>query len=346
MSKGTMIQKNNVTVYDIAKAAGVAQSTVSKALNGYSSINKKTTEKILRIAEELNYEPNMIARSLVMKKSRTIGLIVEDISNPFYAEAAKVILDRSKETDYSVIISDRNNDTSIKESINRLNNRKVDGMIVSAVNRHETFEMLETTMPIVFFNQSPEGKNFNRIKLDDYKAARIAMNHLIKNGHRRIGFISGSISRSTYFERYNGYKDALAESKIRFNEEMIFMGEHYLGSSRDFFSEEMLEIKEREKITAFLAASDAIAIEVMGGLANKGYSVPDDISIIGIGDIHISESPMIGLTTISQNIDKMAVEAFDILVKILSSEQNNAKIKPIKKVLKPVLIERNTVRKI
>lgn len=335
-----MRKKNytKTTVNDIAKHAGVAQSTVSKVLNNYPHVNKDTKRRVLDAIEELHFRPDPIARSLVTNRSNTIGLIVSDISNPFYSESSKIILEYAKEIGYSVIIYNSGKD-NIKESIQNLYDRRVDGVLIASIRRKEMIpkELQERNFPVLFYNQIIDKKKIDYVNIDDEYGATIAVEHLIEFGHNKIAYISGPINRSTYYNRYVGYKNTLAIKGIPVDKNLIYVGD----TDINILNKQLDNILEF-KPTSIFASSDAIAFDVLSILLNRGLRVPDDISVIGYGDTSFSSHAYVNLTTISQNIVKMSKIALEEIISII--EKKNLP-KCINITLKPELIVRGTVIK-
>ncbi len=332
---------SKVTVHDIAKEAGVSQSTVSKVLNNYSTISESTRDKVLKAINDLNFKPDPVARSLVTKKTNTIGLIIGDITNPFYSESSEVILKSAKEFGYVVIIYNTD-DEKLETSVNNLIERRVDGIIIASVDRREVVpdELHEVGFPILFYNQVINKNNIHYIKLDDNLGAKMAVNYLCGLGHRQISFISGPINRSTYYNRYVGYKSALKQNGLNFEKKMVHIGdmdqcviEHFIGKL----------LNSDNRPTSFFAASDVIALRIIAALLKFGLKVPEDISVVGFGDITFSSHPLINLTTVSQKVSEMSKIALKNIISIIENEEG---IKPKPVILEPELVIRGTANKL
>ena len=331
--------KERVNAYDVAKRAGVSQSTVSRVMNNYSFVKKSTREKVLLAIEELGFTPDGIARSLASKKTHTIGLIVGNISNPFYAETAHIILREAREYDYDVIIVDTDSDnSSFDRSIQTLIGKRVDGIIVASVKKdnQKIIELLKKNVPIIFYNRKVDDDGqTNFVVIDNEAGAKMAVSHLIELNHERIAYISGPCMYSTFSDRFLGYKLALKENGISYDESLVYQDE--LSYEKVFeFSLELMRGQNRP--TSFFASTDHIALAVMDAAAQNGFHIPYDISIIGFDDIDIASSPYIGLSTISQQKKKMASLVLQELISIIDGESNGF----VQITLEPELLTRKT----
>ncbi len=333
---------HRVTVKDVAKRAGVSQTTVSRVLNNFPVIKESTRQKVLDAIQELGFKPDQIARSLVKQQTNIIGLIVGDISNPFYAETAKVIIARAQEMDYDIILCDTNyaND-HFEKSIKMLLDKRVAGIIVASVNRFDARirELCEQDFPVVLYNRNVDDECANYIVLDNKKGAMMAVEHLVSLGHRKIAYVSGPDKYSTFHQRLLGYQEALKKCGIPYNPAWIYNGEFSYEKVFLFAKELMMQA---DRPTSFFAATDQMAIAVMDAAANCRLSVPEDVSIIGFDNINMASNPYIGLTTISQQKKKMAMLALENLIDLINGRKES---KPIHMVLEPELIIRKTTGK-
>lgn len=332
-----------VTVIDIAKKAGVSQSTVSKVLNNYPAISEKTRDKVLKAIKELEFYPDLIARSLVSKKSKTIGLIVGDISNPFFSEVSKVVITNAREQEIDVIISDTDYRLeNLEWAIRNMIGRRVDGILVASVDRHDTIttDLEKKGFPIVLFNRHTDDKGTPYVVIDNERGSWLAIDHLVKLGHSRIAYISGSLNFSTFHQRYEGYKKALTDHDL-----IIDPGLVYSGNTDSLEIEKFLRriLFNKNPPTSLYAATDQLAMIVIDLLTKIGLDVPADFSIVGFDNIDIASNPHINLTTISQNKQKMAELALKKLLNIINEDNDDL---PYQIILEPELILRSTTRSI
>lgn len=332
--------KSRVSAYDVARKAGVSQSTVSRVLNNFPHIKEGTKKKVLAAIEELGFTRDEIARSLAEKKTRTIGLIIGDITNPFFAESAGVIMGKAAELEYDVIICNTNHqDDNLEKSIKMLIGKRVDGIIIAAVNRYskKIKELYEAQFPVVLYNSSIEGNHANFIVLDNEKGAYIAVKHLVELGHRNIAYISGPSKFLTLHQRDIGYKKALGEYGIPYNQRLIYDREF---SYREIYQFAYKLLCSKDKPTSFFVTSDQMALAILDAAANHNLEVPKDVSVIGFDDINISSNQYIGLTTISQKKETMASLALEKLLLLIEGKGSISM--PIQVVLEPKLIIRKT----
>ncbi|WP_107943783.1 LacI family DNA-binding transcriptional regulator [Metasolibacillus sp. FSL H7-0170] len=335
-----MSQRPNA--YDVAKLAGVSQTTVSRVLNDFPYVRPATRMKVLNAIEELGFKPDEIARSLVKKKTNTIGLIVGNLANPFYAETAQVILNEASKLNYDVIMMDGDSkNESLSEVLSKLLNRRVDGVIVATVKRREelTVNIVDSTIPILFFNRSMDNlEQANYVIVDDLKGSKIAMQYLIENGHKNIAYITitGYQEYSTFNDRFLGYKQALQDNGIAYNEELVFEANNH-NSALDF---SMNLLQTNPNVTAIFASTDSIALEVLEAISRCNKKVPEEISIMGFDDINIAGNPYVKLTTISQRKEEMSKLALTNLLALISGESSS----PVQIVLEPKLIVRGTTK--
>ena len=330
---------SRVNAYDVAKLAGVSQSTVSRVLNNYSHVSKSTREKVLVAINELGFTPDEIARSLANKKTHTIGLIVGDISNPFYAETAHIILREARDYDYDVIIVDTDSDdSSFDRSIQTLIGKRVDGIIIASVRKknQKVSELFQKKFPLIFYNRKVDDDGqANFVVIDNELGAKMAVNHLIQLNHQRIAYISGPCRYSTFNDRFLGYKSALNENGIAFDKRLVYQDEF---SYEKIFEFSLRLMRDQNRPTSFFASTDHIALAVMDAAAQNGFHIPYDISIIGFDDINIASSPYIGLSTVSQQKKKMASLVLKKIISIIDKKNDEL----VQITLEPELLVRKT----
>jgi len=329
-----------VTVNDIAKAAKVSQTTVSRVLNNHPYIKESTRQKVLKAIEELNFSPDSVARSMITGKTKTLGLIVGDISNPYFAESAKIIIGQAKKLGYDVIISNTDHDDdNFEDAIRSLMAKRVDGLLISSVYKgSETIKRLyDSGFPVVLFINRPAEDPCNYVVLDNEKGIRLAVDHLVQLGHRKIAFVSGSFKYSAIHQRFLGFEAALRHHGLEVRSDFVYSGTFDYDHAYHFV-DKLLSMKDAP--TAFLAASDQIALVVMDAAANKKYKIPEDLSVVGFDNMRIASNQYIGLTTVSQQKEKMAIFALENLVLLI--EKGDTVSMPVRVVIEPELIVRKT----
>ncbi|MFB3887017.1 MAG: LacI family DNA-binding transcriptional regulator [Thermodesulfobacteriota bacterium] len=336
--------KNKPTIKDIARMANVSHTTVSRALNNKSRIRNETREKILSLARVLDYQPNFIARSLVMKRTKTLGLIITTIANPFYTELAQGIETTAIGLGYNIILCSTHNDLSIEEkSIDMLRGKGVDGMIFTSAHMGDPniAELAVEGFPIVLVNRrtyhAVVKEKVDYVGVDNLLGGYLAVEHLVRLGHRRIGVIGGSSASSVGFERLEGGKRALEAYHLESMEDYFLEGNFlkdsgYQGGKRF--------LKMTEPPSAVFTTNDYMALGAYQAIVEEGMRVPEDMALIGFNDIEFTAMKGIELTTIGQKKFEMGALAVRILVEKI--ERNE--VRPFGKeiLLKPELIIRKS----
>ncbi|QFG00482.1 LacI family transcriptional regulator [Psychrobacillus glaciei] len=313
------------TIKDIARAAGVSITTVSRGLNGYSDVSEKTREKIVRIAKELNYSPNTLARSLVMNKSKTFGLLVsglnqssakDNITFDMLAGINKFV----GECGYDIILLSTDSTKQREKTYTQLcRERRVDGVIIQGIRTDDPYlrEVVESDIPCVLIDIPLTSPTVGYVTTDNIFGAKKAVKHLIQMGHKKIGFINGHDFAFVSQQRLTGYEEALKEANIAIKTEWIGNGE---------FSEEVAEkvalklLEAHQEITAIFCASDLMALGVIQAARKLGIDVPNELSIIGFDDIMLASYVTPSLSSIAQNTFQMGYEAGRLLLSIFENE--------------------------
>ncbi|CCQ96497.1 Transcriptional regulator, LacI family [[Clostridium] ultunense Esp] len=315
------------SIRDIAKRAGVSVSTVSRTLNNYSDVSKETREKILRIARELNYFPNAVAKSLVQKKTYTIGIffgnkVNSGFDHPFFLDVISAVREVVGNAGYDLLIfTNKNKERATYTTLCR--ERSVDGVVLlltgEGKKKTETLtELQESDIPCVAIDIPMEGRVCTYVESDNYHGSKEAMSHLFDLGHERIAFIGGDEISKTSFDRLRGYQDALMERKIGFNPTYVQLG--YFSREKAYTATKEIMLKHPE-ITAFFAASDEMAFGVIDALTELGYKVPEDVSVVGFDDIKEAKTFSPPLTTVRQDKYGLGSEAAGLLLKFIENPE-------------------------
>jgi len=332
------------TIYDVAKKAGVSTATVSRVINGVSyPIREETRKKILEAAQELNYRPNTIAKSLARGRSYTIALLIPNITNNFYTQLAEVIEERLQEKGYNTYLC--NTMRSIeKESryIDGLIARRVDGVIFSPtrvkpedneINKRNIMELQKNGIAVVAFGSHFEG--VNQVYINTYNGALEAVRYLVSLGHKRIGFIDG-LTAGTRQSRRRGYLKGLEEAGLPMEPNLIVSGDLEMESGY-YCTKKLME--QKNPPTAIIAVNNLMAIGALKAAEEIGRKVPDDLSVIGFDDSLMSEVVKPSLTVIKQPLKAIANEAARLLIDQLEGE---GKIQMVE--LQPQLIIRESCK--
>jgi LacI family transcriptional regulator len=313
------------TIKDIAKAAGVSVTTVSRALNGYYDVSEKTRKKIEKIAKELNYSPNTLARSLVMNKSKTIGLLISGINSGSIKDnfTFEVLIGLNQyvgETDYDLIIFSTNSTKQREKTYSQLcRERKVDGVIISGIRTDDPYlrEVVDSEIPCVLIDIPIESTTVGYITTDNILGAKKGVQHLLELGHQNIAMMNGHEYAFVSKQRLEGYFQALNGNGIPINRNWIINGD---------FDEKKAEeqaiklLNLYPEITAIFCASDLMAMGVIKAANQLNRKVPEQLSIVGYDDILLAEYITPSLTTIAQNKVQMGYEAAKLLMNMLEND--------------------------
>ncbi len=312
-----------LTIKQIAKLAGVSTATVSRVINNKPGLTAGTRRKVQNIIKRYQYIPSAVARSLVTKRSHSIGLLLSDITNPAYAELVNVIEQEARKSNYVVIFFGTGNDLKLQKSgIDFLREKQVDAIIFASVFLHnpEVEKLAGEGFPLVLVNRRLEHDIASYVVMDDVLGGYKATEHLIKLGHRRIGMISGPISYSTGSERLEGYRKALRKYNIPIDRELIKMGD-FRKDSGYIAGEQFIRMANRP--TAIFAANDYTAIGAFEAILDKGLRVPEDIAIVGHDDVEWASFGGIRLTTIRGDKLEMGKKATQLILEKLESGKTN-----------------------
>ena len=318
-------KSNPNTIKSLAKEMDLSVCTVSRALSGQAEkyrISKKTAEAVLAKASQLGYSPDMIAKGLRIKKTKTLGLIVPDISNQFFSTLARHIEIEARKSGYSIILCDSGKSTMVEiESLQLLNSRNVDGIIISPVGQIGSHfeELHKKGMPIVVAD-----RYFSKIKIpyvtsDNYKASVEAVSYLIENGHKKIACIQALPDCSLNLDRVNGYRDALKAHHIEIDESLIVGSEF---DEHNGYVEAKLLLKREPRPTVIFAVGSSIAFGAIRAIHEEGLIIPDDISILSFDEQPYFNFLNPPLTAVAQENAMMGEIAVRLLLGQLAPKNN------------------------
>ncbi len=309
-----------ITIRQIAKAAGVSLSTTSRALNGKIDVSEETRKKVLETAKRLGYLPNRSAVSLKKRKTYTIGVVVEDNSNPFWSEVLKGIENSASEQGYHVIFTNTNrNYQNEVENIRLLLERRVDGfLIVPNQEKYEDLlELKERGIPVVIMGRHVENLGIPMVYNNDIKGGYIAATHLINRGCRKIAFIGAQPYNTASIERCKGYKKALKEAGININESLIKISRNPMRNGAMEVENAYRHMKEllneSPNFDGIFAYNDLMAFGALKALKEEKISIPSQIKLIGYDDIFYASIVTPSLTTMKTKKQELGEIAFDLL---------------------------------
>ncbi|MDK9430475.1 substrate-binding domain-containing protein [Gallibacterium anatis] len=329
------------TMKDIARIAKVSTSTVSHVINNTRYVSDEIREKIMKVVNELNYTPSAVARSLKVKETKTLGMLVTATSNPFFAEVVSGVEQYCNQHHYNLIISSIDgNEQRLQQNIQTLIQKQVDGLLLMySDTRHAMVEQLNLNLPIVVMDWWPTELNADKIYENSEFGAYLATKTLIEQGHKNIAIITGKLNKSLAHNRLVGYQKALQDAHLPINPDWIIES-HFDFEGGVEGMKKLLQITPRP--TAVFACSDTIAVGVYQVAWQQGLRIPQDISVIGYDNIMLAQYLTPPLTTIHQpkaELGKLAVETLLERIKSPDLEYKTT-------MLQPQLIWRASVAKI
>lgn len=315
--------KNNLTIADIAKIAGVSKSTVSFVLNNKEGISQKTRQKVLDVIKETNYRPTLNSRRLYFQKSFTIAVMFDSenrrFDNLFYLDIMSALLKRCTSYDYSLVYSEyscQNDEIVLPDNV--LNN-DVDGLVFL---KDLPLAMASTVqnlgIPFVVVDAHADHESIPCIKVDYRLAAYTAVKHLIQKGHKQIGFVGNMHLPAFYTQIFSGFQKALREAGLPLELDWCFEKVYDRQSTEEYIAQ---LLREKELPTAIFCMEDILAIELIRYLHKNGVSVPDDISVIAIDDIILSNEIYPALTTVAIDKDLLGSSAIDVLMCLINDQE-------------------------
>jgi DNA-binding LacI/PurR family transcriptional regulator len=338
--------KDHITIYDIARRAGVSIATVSRVLTGKLNVKEETRDKVRKVIEECSYEPNLIARALCNRISNTIGLLVEELSNPFFVticnEAEVFCTSVGYTLLFGIINSWQENETHLLHLIEK---RQVDGFIFLGGKANlaqpkksflEEIKSVSQRLPLVFINSRIDFENCYIVRTDERMAFAKIIDYVLSCNHKKIGLITGERGFLITEEKIDVFKEKLSAENLEIRKEWIVSGQ-YLVESGAASMEKILALKERP--TVVMCTNDTLAIGAIKQVFKSGLTVPGDISVTGFDDIFISRHFLPGITTMKQDYSQLAELGVKKILSHVSAENC-----PRETVLEAELIVRDSCR--
>ncbi len=320
-----MPKQKTITIKDVAKRSNVSISTVSRVLNKKNRlVNPETRKRVLDVIDELGYYPNAMARSLHSNKTRTIGMIVQDIANPYYPSIVKSVENTAQKWGYSIILANAERSRlRTSKYLKIMCEKRVDGLILiggGIVQDAEEQDFLERTGVKIMVIGKPHNTKLASVQIKNIEAAREACTYLIGLGHRRIAMITGTDDSATAVDRTQGYREALEANGLPFNKEWVISGDFDFKGGYSA-AEKLSQIGGKNGITAIFAQNDMMAIGAMKALQKKGYRIPQDVSILGFDDIQAASFVTPTLATVAVPLEELGSTAMENLVKLLNGDK-------------------------
>jgi LacI family transcriptional regulator, galactose operon repressor len=328
------------TLEDIARALKVSKMTVSRAINNHPEISRETRARILAAAQKMNYRPNQFARALSTSRSSLIGIVVPDLMHSYFAEICRGVESRARPAGYQNLICSTDEETEKEKAEIEALLSRTDGLIVASAFQPREIKFYRRLVTegarIVLIDRVLDGLRCSAVTTDDVRVGEIATEHLIKLGHRKIGFLRGT-EVSTSVQRLEGYTRALAKHRLRFNQALVrdcgFTESAGHGVMKDW-------IKEGTVPPAVFAANDPAAIGAMTALDEAGLKVPNDVALVGGGNIHYGDMLRVPLTTVSWSKMMMGQAAAGLLLNLINGQKKTQKREQI--IVEPELIVRQS----
>ncbi len=319
-----------VTSKDVAKLAGVSQATVSRVLNTPDVVKKETVNKVMNAIKELNYIPNANARSLVQNKIGTIILLSGPLSNPFFVDTTSAIVNYASKRDYRVQVQFVN-DNNLEKAYASALEQKNDGIILSCILEDDPiFDKLKGLgIPFITYNRKHKS-NKNFVEIDNFHAGELSFQHMKDLGHENIAWIGGQLNVTTFKNRFQGFTNAVKEAGAKVNPSYVI---HDIISKGDLEEAFYNLLHLRTPPTAICAATDSIALDLIDIAKKADISIPEEISIMGIDNVEISQHGMVELTTVGSKYKKnLGYIAIQELFSMMEDENNscNCITEPVK----------------
>ena len=333
----------NINIKQLAEALGLSTSTISRAFRGNKEISEVTKQRILKKAEELNYQPNHYASNLREQKSKTIAVIVPELANNYFSQAIHGIERIARENGYHILIYVTDDEYDREVSfINHLHNGRADGIIMSVsgeANDHNYLKNLGAKrLPLVFFDRVYDDIKTSKVVTDDYDSSFLATNHLIEQGCKKIAYLVVNKSLSIGKTRMQGYKDALAKSNISFEEDLIIDCSNNYSDNEQILTKGLSELKPDGVFTSV----ERLAFATYYACFSLGISIPDQLKIISFSSLEIAPLLNPSLTSITQPASEIGETAAQLLFDILEGREEKSSTKQV--VLKSKLVVRNSTR--
>lgn len=334
-----------ITIKDIAKALGLSTSTVSRALRGSHEISAETKKLVVEYAEQFNYRPNPIALSLKERRSRSIGVVVCEIANNYFSQAINGIESVAYNRGYHVIIS-QSHESYDREIVNveHLASRSVDGLLVSLsaeTDKVEHFKNLhDKGFPIVFFDRITDQIETHKVVADNYHGAYNATQHLIDAGYKKIAHLSSAAHLSISIERLEGYKAALKDNNIVFNESYLKNCNHGGMIYKELQDAVKSLVNLKDKPDAIFSAGDRLTVSCLTALNTLGIKIPEEMALVGFSNSPLVELMNPSLTVVKQPAFEMGQSATELLIKLIESKRPVTEFEKI--VLQTEIFVRNS----
>ena len=331
------MKMEKITITDIARLSNVSKTTVSRIINGnYGKVNKDTKERVLKIIEELNYQPNTLAQGLKQKTTNVIGIVLSKL-HPFWSAVLEGVEDACRSKGYSLMISNTGDDPELEvEQIKSFMQRKVDGVIVSPTIHNKAFyeELIDRSYPIVAVSRKTPNVSLNIVAMNDIKGSWMATEHLLSLGRERIMLVVYPPNEiSPRYERVAGFEMAL---KAKGNQQSWV---EIVDEKPGMATQKIVKVLKEKKVDAIISTNNILNLEILKAVKESGLMVPDDVAIVGYDDPAWAELVDPPLTSVYQPAYEMGEKAAKRLIELI---KNTDKIEPETTIFEPKLIKRKS----
>ncbi|WP_077621243.1 catabolite control protein A [Sediminibacillus massiliensis] len=330
----------NITIYDVAREANVSMATVSRVVNGNPNVKPATRKKVLNTIERLGYRPNAVARGLASKKTTTVGAIIPDISSIFFAELARGIEDIATMYNYNIILSnsDQNKDKEL-HLLNTMLEKQVDGIVFMGgkISEEHVQQFKSAPVPVALAATIDQSQTTPSVNIDYEQAAYEATTLLLEHGNEHPAFVTGQEETEINNQKYNGYRRALKEKNVEFDEKLVTMGDYSYDSGIEAL-DQLMELDY--KPTGIFVATDEMALGVIHGAQDRGLKVPEDIEVFGFDNTRLATMVRPTLSTIVQPMYDIGAVAMRLLTKYMNKEE----VTDQNIILPHRIIERNSTK--
>jgi LacI family transcriptional regulator len=335
----------DITLKEIASTLGISITTVSKALKNYPDVSEKTKKAVIDLAHNLNYTPNSFAVNLRTKESKTIGLIIPEVTHHFFSNIIKAIIDAAEKNGYLVIILQSNESLELeKKQVDLLINKRVDGILISLSNESNNDshiqDILNRKIPLVMFDKIAKLAKCSKVVIDDQKAGFDATQHLIDKGCRKIAHIRGPLNPQNSIDRYLGYKKALEKNGIPFDSKLVYTCEKVNFEEGIEFTKQLFE--EHPDVDGIFAITDLVAVGALAYCNEQKINIPKDVKVIGFSNWFMSQVITPKLSTVEQPSHEMGIASFNLLLEEMVARKEETEFIPKTIELDTEIIERES----
>ena len=317
----TIYEEDNklLTIQQVAELAGVSSATVSRVLNNPERVKENTKEKVLKVIQSVNYQPNSAGQSLRLNKSHMVMVTLPDITNTFFSRVVRGIKSAANDCGYDVLLFETTESSNSEDKIKQfISTRKVDGIIhLSAKTRFRELLLHYEETSVVLACEYMEQIDFPSVSIDNVAAAMDATKYLTTLGHREILYVNGPTNMILCRDRLRGYRFALDQSGVAFEDELVLFGDFTMRSGYSVVAE---ALERKLQFTAVFCANDAMAIGAMKALQERGIRIPQDVSVVGFDDIEFASYSQPSLTTVTQPSEEIGRAAMKMWIKINDGE--------------------------